>query len=156
MKLNMNTFSHYLAFLIIILIIGPKTAIAQNQDEYKVVINHEEQYLIWLVNVNPSEGWKDTEIHGNQAKCQDYIKEVWTDMRPLSIQKMNLPSDTEYAVVINHEEQYSIWPKKRALPKKWSPTRTHGTLNLCVEYIKEVWTDMRPLSQRKGRKLKKN
>ena len=151
----MNTFSYYFAFVVIILIIGPKSAIAQNQDEYKVVINHEEQYSIWPVNKNPPKGWKETEILGNQAKCQDYIKEVWTDMRPLSIQEMNLPEDTEYFVVINHEEQYSIWPKKLALSEKWRPTKIHGTLNSCVNYIKEVWTDMRPLSQRKGRKLRK-
>jgi MbtH protein len=147
----MNTFSYYLTFLTIILIIAPKAATAQNKDEYKVVINHEEQYSIWLDNKKTPIGWKETEISGNQAKCQDYIEEVWTDMRPLSIQKMNLPEDTEYFVVINHEEQYSIWPKELDLPEGWRQSKFQGTLYPCVKYIREVWTDMRPLSQRKGR-----
>ena len=151
----MKTFSYYLGFLAIILFFGSNSAIAQNQDEYKVVVNHEEQYSIWHVNKNTSKGWKETEIHGNQAKCKNYIDEIWTDMRPLSIQKMNLPEDTEYFVVINHEEQYSIWPKKLDLQETWKPTKIHGTLYPCVKYIKEVWTDMRPLSQRKKRKLGK-
>lgn len=152
----MKTFSYYLVILVIIFFIGPKPAIAQIQIDYKVVVNHEEQYGIWIFNKNPTKGWRETEIHGNQAKCQDYINEVWTDMRPLSVQKMKLPEDTKYSVVINHEEQYSIWPKKLALPEKWRPTKFHGTLNPCMKYIKEVWTDMRPLSQRKERKSTKN
>lgn len=152
----MNTFSYNFAFLVIILIIGSKSAIAQNKDEYKVVINHEEQYSIWPINKKSPKGWRDLEIRGNKDKCQDYIEEVWTDMRPLSIQKMNLPEDTEYFVIINHEEQYSIWPKKLALPERWKLTKIDGTLYPCVKYIKKVWTDMRPLSLRKERELRKN
>jgi len=151
----MKTFSYYLAFLIVILILGPTSAIAQPQDAYAVVINHEEQYSIWPVNRKLPKSWQVTDIRGSQAKCQDYIEEVWTDMRPLSIQKMNLPENTEYSVIINHEEQYSIWPKELALPEKWKPTEIHGTYYPCVKYIKEVWTDMRPLSQRKGKKRMK-
>ena len=152
----MNAFSYYLAFLVIFMNIGLQSAQAQKMDRYKVVINHEEQYSIWPINKKSPEGWQETEIYGNQAKCQEYIEEVWTDMRPLSIRKMNLPRDTEYSVVINHEEQYSIWPKKLALPKIWRESKIHGTLSDCDEYIKKVWTDMRPLSQRGGREERKN
>ena len=64
---------------------------AQNLDRkdsaYKVVINHEEQYSILPVKMVNPEGWKDIKIRGNQRKCQQYIEEVWTDMRPLSIRK---------------------------------------------------------------------
>ena len=135
---------------------GPKSATAQNEDVYKVVVNHEEQYSIWPAKKKPDRGWKNAGVRGNQAKCQDYIEEVWTDMRPLSVQKMDLPKDTEYAVVINHEEQYSIWPKELALPERWRLTKVHGGLYPCVKYIKKVWTDMRPLSLRKGRGLRRN
>lgn len=56
---------------------------------------------------------------------------------------------TIYAVVVNHEEQYSIWPADRELPLGWNNAGKTGTKQECLEYIKEVWTDMRPLSLRK-------
>jgi MbtH protein len=55
---------------------------------------------------------------------------------------------TIYRVVINHEEQYSIWPASRDLPLGWSDAGTSGLKAECLEYIKDVWTDMRPLSLR--------
>ena len=121
----------------------------QDSDKYKVVINHEEQYSILLVDSKLTKGWKETGINGAREKYQEYIEEVWTDMRPLSIRKMNLPKDTPYMVVINHEEQYSIWPADRPLPRGWKQADFKGTLYPCVKYIEEVWTDMRPLSIRK-------
>ena len=57
--------------------------------------------------------------------------------------------DTIYTVVINHEEQYSIWPADRELPLGWNTVGKTGSKEECLEYIKEVWTDMRPLSLRK-------
>ena len=116
---------------------------------YKVVINHEEQYSIWPANEVAPKGWKDTKIRGNQAKCRQYIEEVWTDMRPLSIRRMNLPDNSPYMVIINHEEQYSIWPEELALPRHWKAVGFKGDLAKCNKYIEEVWTDMRPLSVRK-------
>lgn len=56
---------------------------------------------------------------------------------------------TTYQVVINHEEQYSIWPDFRELPQGWSAVGKTGTKEECLAYIQEVWTDMRPLSLRK-------
>lgn len=56
---------------------------------YKVVVNHEEQYSIWPVNKENPLGWQDAGKQGTKAECLAYIKEVWTDMRPLSLrQKM--------------------------------------------------------------------
>ena len=55
----------------------------------------------------------------------------------------------EYRVVVNHEEQYSIWPIDRDLPAGWKNIGQTGTLEECQDYIEEVWTDMRPLSLRK-------
>ena len=56
---------------------------------------------------------------------------------------------TRYAVVVNQEEQYSIWPADHEAPPGWSVVGKTGTKQECLEYIKGVWTDMRPLSLRK-------
>ena len=56
---------------------------------------------------------------------------------------------TIYSVVVNHEEQYSIWPEYKAIPKGWQAVGKTGKKEECLAYIKEVWTDMRPLSLRK-------
>lgn len=56
---------------------------------------------------------------------------------------------TLYKVVVNHEEQYSIWPLDRENPMGWNDVGKSGTKQECLDYIKEVWTDMRPLSLRK-------
>lgn len=56
---------------------------------------------------------------------------------------------TIYKVVVNHEEQYSIWPADRENPLGWNDAGKTGPKAECLEYIKEVWTDMRPLSLRK-------
>lgn len=54
---------------------------------YKVVVNHEEQYSIWPVDRENPPGWRDGGKSGPKAECLAYIKEVWTDMRPLSLRK---------------------------------------------------------------------
>jgi MbtH protein len=56
---------------------------------------------------------------------------------------------TLYKVVVNHEEQYSIWPVDREIPLGWREVGKSGSKPDCLAYIKEVWTDMRPLSLRK-------
>lgn len=56
---------------------------------------------------------------------------------------------TIYKVVLNHDEQYSIWPVDRGNPNGWSDEGMTGTKPKCLAYIEEVWTDMRPLSLRK-------
>jgi MbtH protein len=54
-----------------------------------------------------------------------------------------------YTVVVNHEEQYSIWFADRELPLGWRSVGKTGPKKDCLDYIEEVWTDMRPLSLRK-------
>lgn len=54
---------------------------------YKVVVNHEEQYSIWFADRENALGWNDAGKLGTKAECLEYIKEVWTDMRPLSLRK---------------------------------------------------------------------
>jgi len=56
---------------------------------------------------------------------------------------------TIYKVVVNHEEQYSIWPADRENALGWTDAGKQGPKGECLAYIKEVWTDMRPLSLRK-------
>jgi MbtH protein len=48
---------------------------------YKVVINHEEQYAIIPASQTPSIGWKEVGKIGTESVCLKYIEEVWTDMR---------------------------------------------------------------------------
>jgi len=55
-----------------------------------------------------------------------------------------------YQVLVNDEEQYSLWPKEnRLLPRGWRTTGKEGSRDECSRYVDEVWTDMRPLSLRK-------
>ncbi len=54
---------------------------------YKVVMNHEEQYSIWQYDRESPLGWRDVEKIGTKSECLAYVKEVWTDMRPLSLRK---------------------------------------------------------------------
>jgi uncharacterized protein YbdZ (MbtH family) len=56
---------------------------------------------------------------------------------------------TIYRVVVNHEEQYSIWPEYKEIPLGWKDAGKVGPKAECLAYVKEVWTDMRPLSLRK-------
>ena len=58
----------------------------------------------------------------------------------------------EYTVVINREEQYSIWPAGREIPNGWRLAGKEGSKKDCLDYIEEVWTDMRPLT--KAQRLK--
>ena len=55
---------------------------------------------------------------------------------------------TVYKVVVNHEQQYSIYPADRANPLGWNDAGKTGPKADCLAYVREVWTDMRPLSLR--------
>ena len=57
--------------------------------------------------------------------------------------------ETLYEVVVNEEEQYSIWPAHRQNALGWEDAGKSGTKEECLAYIKDVWTDMRPLSLRR-------
>jgi MbtH protein len=59
--------------------------------------------------------------------------------------------ERRYRVVRNADEQYSIWPADRGIPEGWRADGMVGTRQECLEWIDEVWTDMRPLSARGGR-----
>jgi MbtH protein len=57
---------------------------------------------------------------------------------------------TVYRVVVNHEEQYSIWPADREAPSGWRDGGKTGSKDECLAYVDEVWTDLRPLSLRQA------
>ena len=51
-------------------------------------------------------------------------------------------------VVVNHEDQYSLWPRDQQPPAGWRPEGFTGSRQECLDHIDEVWTDMRPRSVR--------
>jgi MbtH protein len=55
-----------------------------------------------------------------------------------------------YRVVVNHEEQYSIWPTARDNPPGWLDAGAEGTKVECLDWIERHWSDMRPLSLRRS------
>ncbi len=56
---------------------------------------------------------------------------------------------TRYAVVVNDEDQYSIWPVGRSIPAGWHPVGIEGVKSDCLSHIAAAWTDLRPLSVRR-------
>ena len=64
----------------------------EEDTQYKVVVNDEGQYSIWVADRANALGWRDAPMRGSKSECLTYIKEVWTDMRPLSLRnKMDNP-----------------------------------------------------------------
>ena len=57
---------------------------------------------------------------------------------------------TPYQVLVNHEEQYSLWPAGKDIPAGWRAAGRQGSKDDCLRYVDEAWTDMRPLSLRKA------
>ena len=51
-----------------------------------------------------------------------------------------------YLVLVNHEGQYSLWPAFREVPKGWSTVGPQGQRQICLNWIEENWSDMRPKS----------
>jgi len=57
--------------------------------------------------------------------------------------------DGVFRVLVNHEEQYSLWPEWKTIPGGWSDIGVQGDKKTCLDHIEKVWTDMRPLSLRR-------
>ncbi|HXA84869.1 MAG TPA: MbtH family protein [Candidatus Dormibacteraeota bacterium] len=68
---------------------------------YKAVVNHEEQYSIWPANRQNPPGWRDAGRSGSKAECLSFIKEVWTDMRPLSLRKKMEEAARQSSALVN-------------------------------------------------------
>ncbi|MEO8716103.1 MAG: MbtH family NRPS accessory protein [Acetobacteraceae bacterium] len=56
------------------------------------------------------------------------------------------PPQEIFEVVINHEHQYAIWPADKAIPAKWRTVGVRGSKQECLDHVRLVWTDMRPLN----------
>jgi MbtH protein len=54
---------------------------------YKVLVNHEDQYSLWLADLDVPAGWRETGQSGPRAECLAYVEAVWTDMRPASLRR---------------------------------------------------------------------
>ncbi|MEU9246882.1 MbtH family NRPS accessory protein [Streptomyces shenzhenensis] len=54
----------------------------------------------------------------------------------------------QWLVVVNDEEQYSVWAADRSIPQGWRAVGVSGPKEDCLDHIERVWTDMRPLSLR--------
>ncbi|MFJ1598770.1 MbtH family protein [Streptomyces sp. NPDC088261] len=61
---------------------------------------------------------------------------------------MTQQTEETYSVVVNDEEQYSVWPARRPLPAGWTAVPLDGggsgTKERCLEHIERVWRDTRP------------
>lgn len=64
--------------------------------------------------------------------------------------------DGKFKVLVNHEDQYSLWPEWKAIPGGWKDTGVSGNKSSCLEYVEKTWTDMRPLSLRRFMDEQKN
>jgi MbtH protein len=66
-------------------------SVLSDEDEdsrlYRVVVNHEEQYSIWLADRPAPEGWTEVGAPASKQDCLDKITTLWTDMRPLSLRR---------------------------------------------------------------------
>jgi MbtH protein len=71
--------------------------------------------------------------------------------QPDPMRNDTMPNDDTliYKVVVNDEEQYSIWFVDRDPPPGWKEVGKQGPKDECLAFIEEIWTDMRPLSLRK-------
>jgi MbtH protein len=61
---------------------------------------------------------------------------------------MRLSGQELFVVLMNDEEQYSLWPSGKDTPSGWRATEMRGTEEACMKWVDEVWTDMRPASLR--------
>jgi MbtH protein len=59
-----------------------------------------------------------------------------------------MSNETEFTVLVNDEEQYSLWPGYLKVPDGWTLTGAQGSREECLEYVNQTWTDMRPKSLR--------
>src|SRR5262249_25892023 len=96
-------------------------------------------------------------IIGEKIACNSILPRARRSIANVSWREPEKPmaeNDIEdrrsYRVVVNQEEQYSIWPTDRDIPSGWREVGKAGMKQECLDYIATVWVDMRPLSLRKA------
>jgi MbtH protein len=67
-----------------------------------------------------------------------------------SINKSKIEKEKIYRVLVNGEEQYSLWAADHKIPNGWQSVGPTGPKDVCLSFVKEVWTDMRPRSLREN------
>jgi MbtH protein len=72
--------------------------------EYVVLVNIEEQYSLWLADLEIPKGWREVFARNNKKACLEYVKEVWTDMRPLSLRKAMAEANSQPAAETSAEK----------------------------------------------------
>ncbi len=103
-------------------------------------------------NIVTHEGKDEIADQNEKADTQNQGEADNAEKQAVTVSTVNRDEEedtTTYKVVVNHEEQYSIWPADQKNPKGWRDAGKSGLKKECLAYIKEVWTDMRPLSLRK-------
>lgn len=82
---------------------GIEVAVMEERDDeiYKVVVNHEEQYSIWRADRPEPPGWNDEGTRGSKQDCLAHIERIWTDMRPLSLRRQLAASGEPSAAQAN-------------------------------------------------------
>jgi len=58
--------------------------------------------------------------------------------------------DATFHVLVNEEEQYSLWPSFVQIPNGWTSAFGPSERQACLDYVDQNWTDMRPLSLRRA------
>jgi uncharacterized protein YbdZ (MbtH family)/microcystin-dependent protein len=115
-------------------------------DRYQVISDwNRDLYSIWPEFEPKPPGWRDTGDSGDWYACVNRVVE-------LRNQRFGFEGIwSSYKVIVNDEEQYSIWPvdSVRDGPRGWRDADVRGTAEECFDYIDGVWTDWRPLSLRK-------
>jgi MbtH protein len=56
--------------------------------------------------------------------------------------------DGTFLVLVNDEDQHSLWPARIAVPGGWRVVHGETDRQSCLDYVDENWTDLRPLSAR--------
>ncbi len=78
--------------------------------EYVVLVNCEEQYSLWLADLDIPKGWREVFARNNKKACLEYVKEVWTDMRPLSLRKAMAEANAQ------REQEAQVQPPPQEQP----------------------------------------
>ena len=129
---------------------------------YRAVVNHEEQYSLWPVNRELPLGWNDAGKVGRKQEVLDWIAEVWTDMRPLSLRKKmeeearrreeeaarealaqeaarrraaGLPP--MFRAVFDRDRELTAWPFHEEIPRGWRDTGMSGTEQEVLAWIRQ-------------------
>ncbi|MEU7481584.1 MbtH family NRPS accessory protein [Lentzea sp. NPDC042327] len=65
-------------------------------------------------------------------------------------------TDDTYQVLVNDEEQHSLWPLGKEVPHGWRAEGKQGSRQECMDHVDTVWTDMRPRSLREQMAAEQN